>query len=85
MRVLIAFDKFKNSLSAEEACAIAARVLASRYPDATLDICPLTDGGEGFASILTRVAGGRWEAVDVVGARGTCVHAWLPVAAGETR
>lgn len=94
MRILIAFDKFKNSLTAEEACAIAARVLARRHPDATLDVCPLTDGGEGFALSLTHAAGGTWESLKVTGARGgladagfgrvpldavpEAVHAFLP-------
>lgn len=59
MRVLVAFDKFKDSLSAREACTFAAAVLRERHPDWSLDLCPLADGGEGFASILTEAAGGQ--------------------------
>jgi glycerate kinase len=70
MRVLIAFDKFKDSLTAPEACAAAARPLAQAYPDWALDLCPLADGGEGFASLLTHAAGGDWKAVRVTGPLG---------------
>ncbi|MFI5358181.1 MAG: glycerate kinase [Opitutales bacterium] len=70
MRVLLAFDKFKDALSARQACASAAAALRSAHPDWTLDTCPLTDGGEGFAEILTEAARGRWPAVQVAGPRG---------------
>lgn len=58
MRVLLAFDKFKDSLTAREACDIAAHALRGRHPDWTFDRCPLADGGEGFCEILTKAAGG---------------------------
>lgn len=70
MRVLVAFDKFKDSISAEEACRAAAEALGAAHPDWELDICPLADGGEGFASILTGSAGGRLQATRVEGPRG---------------
>ncbi len=53
MRVLLAFDKFKDALGAREACRVAAEALQSQHPDWECDLCPLTDGGEGFAEILT--------------------------------
>ncbi|MFM9082166.1 MAG: glycerate kinase, partial [Opitutaceae bacterium] len=52
MRVLFAFDKFKDALGAPEACAAAARALASTRPAWTIDSCPIADGGEGFGAIL---------------------------------
>jgi len=70
MRVLIAFDKFKDALSANDACAHAARVLEAKHPDWELDLCPLTDGGEGFCETLTAAAHGRLEHVEVSGPRG---------------
>ena len=54
MRVLLAFDKFKDAIQAEEACRLAGEALGRRYRSVVLDFCPLTDGGEGFAGILTR-------------------------------
>ncbi len=50
MRVLVAFDKFKDSLTARQACELAAEALRKEQPQWQLDLCPLTDGGESFAS-----------------------------------
>jgi glycerate kinase len=75
MRVLLAFDKFKGSLTAPEACAAAAGGLRSARPDWEIDACPLADGGDGFAAILTRSAGGRIETSHVTGPRGAPVAA----------
>lgn len=75
MRVLLAFDKFKDSLTAPAACAAAAEALHAVQPAWTTDACPLADGGEGFAAILTDAAGGRTHAVTVTGPRGAPVRA----------
>jgi glycerate kinase len=75
MRVLVAFDKFKDSVTAPQACAIAADAIASVRGGWRLDECPLTDGGEGFADILTRSAEGTLRRVDVTGPRGAQVTA----------
>lgn len=75
MRILIAFDKFKDSLTAPAACDLAASALRSSQPDWTLDLCPLTDGGEGFAPILTQAAGGEIHTATVTGPRGAPVAA----------
>ncbi|MDP3069900.1 MAG: glycerate kinase [Opitutaceae bacterium] len=70
MRVLLAFDKFKDSLTAPAACAAAAHALRETHPDWTLDLCPLADGGEGFCAILTQAASGTVETHTVTGPRG---------------
>lgn len=72
MRVLVAFDKFKDSLTSPEACAITRDALRARHPDWSIDLCPLTDGGEGFCPILTR-DGGEFETVPASGPRGGTV------------
>jgi glycerate kinase len=77
MRVLIAFDKFKDSLSARQACETAARALRGARPGWTFDLCPLTDGGEGFSEILTAAAGGRTARIPVSGPLGGLVEAPL--------
>lgn len=59
MRVLVAFDKFKDSLSAKEACEFTAATLREKHRDWQVDLCPLADGGEGFCSILTNAARGQ--------------------------
>ena len=75
MRVLIAFDKFKDSISAQRACAIAADAVAREHPGWSAELCPLTDGGEGFTEILTRAAGGEVVGAAATGPRGGMVHA----------
>ncbi|MGA2052880.1 MAG: glycerate kinase [Opitutales bacterium] len=67
MRVLLALDKFKHALGAPAACAAAAS--AVRAAGAEADEAPLSDGGEGFAEILTRAAGGKLLTHPVLGPR----------------
>jgi glycerate kinase len=84
MRVLIAFDKFKDALTAPEACSAAAAALRAKHPDWQLDLCPLTDGGEGFTEILCAGAGARLESIAVHGPREAAVDApigFVPAAA----
>ena len=75
MRALIAFDKFKDALTAREAGAAAAGSLRVRHPDWELDLCPLTDGGEGFCETLFLHIGARIERLTVRGPRGGTVTA----------
>jgi len=77
MRALLAFDKFKDSLTARDACDLTTRALRERHPDWTLDACPLADGGEGFCEILTLAAGGRIVTSAVSGPRGEPVQATI--------
>ncbi|HVU34542.1 MAG TPA: glycerate kinase [Opitutaceae bacterium] len=67
MRVLLAFDKFKDSMTAEAACEAAATAIHSADAATVLDACPLADGGEGFATILTQAAGGELRRLSVTG------------------
>lgn len=75
MRVLVALDKFKDSLGAAEACRIVAEAVAAVQPLADVDVVPLADGGDGFARTLTETSQGRWEAANVTGPRGQSVRA----------
>lgn len=75
MRVLVAFDKFKDAMPAAVACRAAAEEIRRRHPDWTVDECPLSDGGEGFSSLLTAAAGGRRQSVPVAGPRGETLEA----------
>jgi glycerate kinase len=77
MRVLVAFDKFKDSLPAREACDAAARGLRACHPEWELDICPIADGGEGFAEILTGAAEGELATLRATGPRGGRIAASL--------
>lgn len=75
MRALLAFDKFKDALTAQEACRVAAAALREKHPDWEIDLCPLTDGGEGFAKILTESVSGESHALQLTGPRGAPLSA----------
>lgn len=60
MKILIAPDKFKGSLSAEEVCELIAYALRQLDPSCGLDSIPLADGGEGTAKLLTEQTHGQW-------------------------
>ncbi len=47
MRVVVAPDKFKGSLTAAEAAAAMAEGVLSVWPDAEVGELPIADGGEG--------------------------------------
>ena len=80
MRILIAPDKFKGSLSAHAAAEAIARGLSSVWPDAQLDLAPIADGGEGFAETLAVALGAEWVNVaseDAIGRPVVARYAWL--------
>jgi glycerate 2-kinase len=79
MRILIAPDKFKGSLSAEEAAASIARGLSAGWPEAGLITCPLADGGEGTMELLVAATGGRTVECEVTGPLGESRNAPLGV------
>ncbi|MEN8755350.1 MAG: glycerate kinase [Akkermansiaceae bacterium] len=55
MKILIACDKFKDSLSAQEACA----AIAAGLPDHECELAPIADGGEGFVEALLAATEGE--------------------------
>ncbi|NJM26589.1 MAG: glycerate kinase [Bacteroidia bacterium] len=64
MQVLVACDKFKGTLTAQQVCEVIKEVLvAHNLPDVVA--CPLADGGDGTAAILTFHARGAMLTVDV--------------------
>jgi glycerate kinase len=80
MRILIAPDKFKGSLSAPAAAEAIARGFRQVWPDATLDLAPIADGGEGFAEALAVALSASWilvPSVDAVGRAIEARYAWM--------
>lgn len=57
-RYLIASDKFKGSISGEDACAAIERGILAADPTAQCTRLPIADGGEGMAETLTAALGG---------------------------
>ena len=75
MKVVIAIDSLKGSLSSIEAgMAIKEGVLRAK-PDARIVVKPLADGGEGTARALTQGMHGHMETVTVTGPLGDPVKA----------
>src|SRR5208337_3490280 len=67
MRVVIAPDKFKGSLTALEAAEAMARGLLRVDPRSTIDRVPMADGGEGTVAALVAATGGSYRTVTVTG------------------
>ena len=65
MRILIANDKFKGSLTANQ---VAAAVAAGLPESCEIDLCPIADGGEGFTATMLAALGGRWLECETVDA-----------------
>ena len=75
MRVVIAPDKFKGSLTALEAAAAMARGVARACPGASIDPVPMADGGEGTTQALVAATGGSIREAQVTGPLGEPVVA----------
>jgi glycerate kinase len=75
MRILLALDKFKGSLTAKQASDAVARGLRRAGVDAEIELCPIADGGEGFTEAVHTALGGEWVAVPVHDAHGRDVLA----------
>jgi len=81
MKVVAAFDKYKDALDASSACRIVADTLHSHRPDVQIHQMPITDGGEGFVSILTEGVGGVLEKIaskDPLGRDMESTIGWVP-------
>jgi glycerate kinase len=70
MRVVIAPDKFKGSVSALEAAEAMARGVMAAVPGSSVDILPVADGGEGTVDALIKATGGSIHEVSVTGPLG---------------
>src|SRR3954463_975882 len=75
MKVIVAPDKFKGSLTAPEAARSIARGVARASPGALVDLIPMADGGEGTVEALVEATGGSYREVTVSGPLGEPVVA----------
>jgi glycerate 2-kinase len=58
MKIIVAPDSFKGSLSALRICQLVAKAAAEVCPDAIVHSLPLADGGEGTADALLHALNG---------------------------
>ncbi|MDR1464091.1 MAG: glycerate kinase [Oscillospiraceae bacterium] len=75
MKIILAPDSFKGTLTATEVCGILADEFAVSFPAAEICLLPLADGGEGLAAAVHRLRGGRWLEAAVAGPWGKPVQA----------
>ncbi len=77
LKVLIAPDKFKGTLTAEAAAKAIARGWRRGRMHDRLELLPITDGGDGFGAVLGRLLGARVRRAKVVDAAGReCIARW---------
>jgi len=77
MRVVIAPQALKGSLTAEEVGQAIALGVQAVYPQAHVDIVPVADGGEGTVQALVDATGGELIWQTVTGPLGTPVSAFF--------
>ncbi|NNP70873.1 glycerate kinase [Acinetobacter sp. Ac_5812] len=80
MKVVIAPDSFKDSLSAQEIAQAIALAWQQVFPNAEIIQCPMADGGEGSIEAVLEVCSGQWREQMVQGPLGEPVLAkwgWL--------
>ncbi len=65
MKVTVAMDSFKGSLSTQVAGAAVKSGILRAYPDATVSVCPMADGGEGTAEAIVLAEKGEWREIAV--------------------
>ena len=75
MKVVIAIDSFKGSISSLDAGAAIREGIHRVFPEAEVLVRPLADGGEGTVEALARGMNGRIRTVTVTGPLGTPVEA----------
>ncbi|MCG8402186.1 MAG: glycerate kinase [Firmicutes bacterium] len=75
MKILIATDSFKGSLSSMAAAEAVAAGIRRVYPDAQITAVPVGDGGEGTARAMVSATGGKMVPVQVTGPLGSPVPA----------
>ncbi len=75
MKIILAPDKFKGTLTAAQVVEIEREVLAEFLPGAEIVGMPLADGGEGTVDALTSALGGEKHRGRVRGPLGTLVAA----------
>jgi len=81
MKVVVAIDSFKGSLSSMEAGRSAASGIRKTHPEAEVVVRPLADGGEGTVDALVAGLGGELRTVMVTGPLGApvaCPYGILP-------
>lgn len=75
MRLLLALDKFKGSMTAKQASEAMLRGMRRAGIRDEVSVCPIADGGEGFTDAIVTAIGGEWRELLVSDAQGRRIPA----------
>ncbi len=85
MKIVIAPDSFKGSVTAKEACQAIENGFCTIFPDATYCHLPLADGGEGTLDVLIEALAGERKTLEVQDPFGQKTNAcWALIDKGQT-
>ena len=84
MKVLVAPDSFKGSLSAAEAAQAMAQGVRKVWPDADIRLLPMADGGEGALDAILAAVPGERRSANVTDAAGRQIEVEYGVLADGT-
>ena len=76
MKVIIAPDSFKESLTAQQVCNAVKTGMKRVLPQAEYHLIPVADGGEGTVQSLVDATQGYIDNIDVMGPLNTTVKAF---------
>ncbi|MCS2163684.1 glycerate 3-kinase [Scandinavium sp. H11S7] len=79
MKIVIAPDSFKESLSAQKCAQAIQAGFSAIFPDAEYQCLPIADGGEGTVEAMVAATSGLIVPVTVTGPQGTPVEAFYGV------
>lgn len=79
MKILVAPDSFKGSVTAVEFCEIAEETIKGLMPEAEVEKLPMADGGEGTVEALVSCTGGKMKYAMVKGPLGDPVEAFYGI------
>ena len=75
MKVVIAPDTFKESISARRAAAAIAAGVLDVCGNVQIDVCPMADGGDGTVEAMVAATGGTFATADVIDPLGSSIRA----------
>jgi glycerate kinase len=84
MKVVVAMDSFKGSMTSLEAGNTVKEAILQAAPFADVTVKPLADGGEGTAEALIRGIGGEFVSATAAGPTGDPVSCTYGITEGKT-
>jgi len=84
MKIVVASDKYKESLSALEVCTIIIDTIKKLDPTVELVASPMADGGDGTVDTLIESLKGKKIEMEVTGPMGDKIHSGFGMLGGDT-